>query len=467
MRQFVFFGILICVAAALVVRSEVRPAPRPADHFIDQSVTITGRISTDPDVRESQIRLVVQTTTINSENIHTKVLVSTSPYQNYRFGDTVVVSGRLRQPENFITDAGREFNYVQYLSKDGIYYQMSFADIQIKDQRNKCGRVRREGLAGVVRSESAACYAGLKSVMYKLRKRFVTKIDQLYHQPEGGLLAGVLFGEQSGLGIDLQDNFRRTGVIHIVVLSGFNVTIVAIFIVWLLSRLMHPRTALVFGIIGIILFVILVGAGPTIVRAGIMAILAIIARLTGRDADAGRSLLIAGLMMVIENPSILIHDISFQLSFLATMGIIYVAPVLERHLPFIPEALTLRETVVSTLAAQIFVTPFLLYTIGELSIVSPLVNVLVVPLVPISMLLGFVSALLGLMWVPLGSVVMILTYTILHIQIKIVEWFGALKFASITVPEFPFWMVLVVYVLLCLTFVFANSDDHDRINLNF
>jgi competence protein ComEC len=288
----------------------------------------------------------------------------------------------------------------------------------------------------------------IKRWMLNLKNIFVERIDQFFSQPEGALLAGVLFGEQAGLGPDLQNKFRRTGIIHIVVLSGFNVTIVAIFIVWVLSRFLSPRIALLFGIVGIILFAILVGAGATIIRASAMAILAIIARLYGREYEVMRGLFLAAFLMVLQNPKILLWDISFQLSFLATLSLVSFSPLLEKYFHFVPESFTLRETFVSTFAAQVFVLPLLLYSIGEFSIVSPIVNILVVPWVSITMLLGFISALLGLIWSGFGMLFMVPTFIILWLQIKIVDFFGSLSFASVIVPQFPLWLLGVTYILL-------------------
>lgn len=449
---FLLFNVLGVWHMSVNVGSEIAPA----DHLVGQTVTVRGAIVDDPDERENYTRLTIRTEKINDQDIDTYIIVSTSPYTSFKYRDRVEVTGKLRVPENFETDTGRIFDYVHYLWKDSVQYQMSFVEIK-KIERQHMLRTHSAPSHTLPLSFVRTYASALKGYMLDLKNIFVRKIDQLYPQPEGALLAGVLFGEQAGLGTKLQDDFRETGVIHIVVLSGFNVTVVAVFIVWLLAQVMPNRIALFFGILSIILFVILVGAGATIVRAGAMAILAIIARLLGREAEVGRALILAAVIMVVHNPRILFFDISFQLSFLATMGVIYVAPPFERLLRFVPEALTLRETIVGTLSAQVFVSPLLLYAIGEFSIVSPLVNILIVPLVPLSMLLGFISALAAMVWAPLGTLFMLPTYVILNLQIRIVEFFGALPSASVLVPQFPVWMVVVSYALLLFAFVFRKS----------
>lgn len=452
-------ALIICIACSVFLGSFLGGVARAhhaltrhidpvIESFIDTKVTVVGRIAEDPDERQTHTRLIVEIETLQGRALSRaeKVLVSTRPYTAFVFGEQVEVSGKLTRPENFETETGRVFDYVNYLGKDEIFYQISFAEVAL-----------------LPTSPTRHLWRSLKKLLLDLKNTLVGKIDELFEQPEGALLAGVLFGEQAGLGRELQDDFRATGVIHIVVLSGFNVTVIAVFIAWFLGRIFRPRVALVFSILGIICFVILVGAGATIVRAGIMAVLAVLARLLGRENDVTRALLLAGFVMVLHNPKILVYDISFQLSFLATLGIIYVVPQLERVFGWLSNIFTLRETVVSTLAAQVFVMPLILYAIGEFSSVAPLVNVLVVPLVPASMLLGFLASLFGLLWEPLGMVFMIPTYLILHVQIKMVEWFGDLSFASVMVPQFPVWIVFALYVVLGLAFIGKKNklDEKD------
>lgn len=401
--------------------------------FVEQNISFKGMIVEDPDERQFNTRLIVHVFEITEEDQtfavyeKTKILVTVDSHYVFRYGDTLSVSGTLKVPENFETDTGRTFDYASYLGKSGIYYRISYGD------------VHRESVGGGNM---------VKRAMLDLKNIFVRQINKFFPQPEGALLGGVLFGEQSGMGDTLQDYFRKTGIVHIVVLSGFNVTIVAVFIIWILGKFLRPRIALLFGIIGIILFALLVGAGATVLRASAMAILAIIARLTGREYEVVRGLFTAAFFMVLMNPKILLFDISFQLSFLATLSLIIFSPLFEKYFRHIPEAFTLRETFTSTFAAQVLVLPLLLYSIGEFSIVSPIVNILVVPWVSFTMLLGFFASLFSLIWSGFGMLFMIPTYLVLHMQIKIVEFFGSLPFASLIIPQFPVWVMVSVYVVL-------------------
>lgn len=398
---------------------------------IDRQSTIQGVVMQDPDMRNASKKIVIKARQINKKNIkgNIKILVSTDRHENIQYGDMVLIKGRLDNPSNFTTDTNREFDYRNYLAKDDIFYQVFRPDIQV--------------LGYGYGSKITTWMLSLKHVL-------VRSLNKSFPQPEGALLAGELFGEKSALGGDLQDAFRRTGVIHIVVLSGFNITIVALFMIWLLTRFLHPRVALFFGIASIVLFAVLVGGGSTVIRASVMAILVIIARLIGREYDVTRGLFLAAFFMVIINPKILAFDISFQLSFLATLSLIYLSPVIEKKLQWVTGTFQLREIIIQTLAAQVFVLPLLIYSIGEFSIVSVLVNILVVPLVPMSMLFGFLTSVVGLIIPPLAHAVMIPGYFLLKAQLMIVNFFNSFSFAAITIPPIPWWLVFGLYTLIGL-----------------
>jgi competence protein ComEC len=141
-------------------------------------------------------------------------------------------------------------------------------------------------------------------------------------------LAGILIGAKENLSEKMLEDFRKTGVIHIVVLSGFNLSILAEFIIILLS-VFGRKISAIFGSISIILFAIMTGASATIVRASLMALLIILAKSFGRQTEALKLLFVAGFLMLVNNPMLLLYDPSFQLSFLATLGLIILAPKIQ------------------------------------------------------------------------------------------------------------------------------------------
>jgi competence protein ComEC len=314
---------------------------------------------------------------------------------------------------------------VSYLAKDGIHYEMFMPRIEIL----------AHGEGNVI-----------KEKLFAFKHAFIGNINTHIPQPHAALLAGLVVGAKQSLGKKLLDDFRTVGVIHIVVLSGYNITIIARFIEWIFSALSRNRR-LILAAGAIILFAIMVGASATVVRATIMAFIALLAQGTGRMYMATRALLIAGVIMLLHNPHILVFDLSFQLSFLATVGLIYFSPLIASKVRWITEKAGLREIVVATLATQLFVLPFILYKTGLFSLVSLPVNVLILAAIPLTMLFGFLAGVFGFVWGILALPFAWVAYALLAYELVVVEWFARLPFAAITLASFPAWVAALWYAV--------------------
>lgn len=403
------------------------------DGRIENMVSVRGIVSDEPDLRSDHTNLTVDITEIDTAEekhpVKTRALVITDRYPSWKYGDEVSISGKLMVPKNFENeDTGRPFDYVSYLAKDGIFYQFIRPDILRVGER-KGNVIKRELLL--------------------LKHAFLDRVSRVIPESESSLLGGLLVGAKQSLGKDLLDDFRIAGVIHIVVLSGYNLTIVAEAIMRFFS--FAPRMAgLMLGGGSIVLFSIMTGAGATVVRASIMALLALLARATGRVYEITLTLLFAGFVMLLYNPKILIFDPSFQLSFLATLGIIHGAPLLEKHLKFITKTFGLRGIVSATLATQIFVLPLLLYMMGKFSIVSLPVNLLILPFIPLTMLFGFLAGTAGFISTILSFPFAFIAHLFLWYELKVVEVAAAVPFASIGVFIFPAWLMITVYAVFAI-----------------
>lgn len=419
-RIFVYSACgLFCIGLGALYLSfvDARQPKDVFDDFLETEVSFEGVIVHEPDRRENS-----QMITVSFDEV--KVLVSTELYPEFSYGDKVFVEGTLTKPKNFITDAGKEFDYIQYLGKDGIFYTVSFADVSLI---------------------SAGHGNSVKMFLYTVKKKFLGILGRLFESPQSSLLSGLLLGTKQSLGDELEESFIRTGLIHIVVLSGYNVTIIAEAIMRMLGFLPLVASVTV-GSFSIALFAIMTGAGATIVRASIMAILALIARATGNAFSITRALMLAALLMVLQNPYILYFDISFQLSFLATLGLIYVSPRMEKYLKWIPDRYGIRSIASATLATQIFVLPFLLYTMGTLSLIAPLTNILVLPLIPGTMLFGFLAGVVGFISQVFAVPFVFVAHILLSVEIGIVQFFSRLSFASVSIRHIPLILVFVLYL---------------------
>ncbi len=396
------------------------PAPGIFESEVGQKGTFSGKIIDEPEIKENNQKLIVETQR-NAEK--TVVLLSASLDQDFRYGDEISFEGALEKPENFLTDQGKEFDYVNYLKKDGIFYVMNYPKIEIISHGNG---------------------NPVKNMLFYAKEKFLNKMGLAIGEPESLLMGGLILGERSSFNESLRQSFVNTGTIHIVALSGYNVTIVAEWIMKFFSAL--PRNiGIGAGIFSILLFVLMTGGSSTAVRAGIMASLALFARLIGRNYDVARALILAGVVMVLINPFVLVFDVSFQLSFIATVAVIFFAPKIEKYFLWITPRLGLRDIVSVTCAAYIFVMPFILYKMGNLSLVALPANILILPFIPLTMILGFLTGFAGIIWyifaVPLGY----LSYFFLHYELTVISFFSNIPFAALSMPDFPFIFVALTY----------------------
>ncbi len=399
------------------------------DVYENNFVEARGVIIGEPDPREVTQRLIVRLHEIKTKEetvtLQEKVLVLAPLYPFFSYGDEIALSGKLSRPQNFETESGRLFDYQSYLAKDGIYFVVSKPKITLL---------------------SSGQGNSIKHFLFGVKRAFTNSISRTLPEPESSLLAGLLIGAKRSLPADLLEDFRRVGLIHIVVLSGYNLTIVGLFFMKIFDRL-GRRARLVCGGISIALFALMVGFSATVVRAAVMSLLSILSKLTYRRYDVSRALAITGFLMLLHNPMILAFDPSFQLSFLATIGLVYVSPIVEQWVLKKVRG-RFREIVVETLATQIFVTPYLLYLTGNFSAVALLSNLLVLPAVSLTMFFGFLAGTFGIIHTVLAFPFVALSFLLLHYILSVTTILSRLPFSSVSLGTFSWWFVMIMYAVI-------------------
>ncbi|MBI4117934.1 MAG: ComEC family competence protein [Parcubacteria group bacterium] len=414
-RRIVFHAALVTGVALFAVGfgmlrydvTDMRQGNPALDQKTETHVVLQGVTIDEPDIRETHTKLLFKT----PEGV--KILLTAEHYPEFRYGDELVVRGTLQKPKNVVRDEeepGRPFDYVAYLAKDNIHYQVFYPSIElVAHERGN----------------------PIKGFLFSLKHKMIENTARLLPEPHNSLLAGINFGVKQSLGEDLLGAFRETGIIHIVVLSGYNITIVAENVARGF-QLLAPRF---FGIgaagATIIAFAVMTGAGATVVRACVMALLILLARATGRAYEITIALFVAGLGMLLWNPRTLMFDPSFQLSFLATLGLIQLAPRIEKYFGWMPTKLGLREAAIATISTQLFVLPLLIYMMGQVSLIAPVTNILVLPTIPYTMLFGFLAAALGFVSDAVAWPFALVSYILLDYELWIVKLFAELPFASI------------------------------------
>ncbi|MDO8548306.1 MAG: ComEC/Rec2 family competence protein [bacterium] len=441
-KKFFIAAIFLCATVFGIARTDFyfkNQASNGLSFYAGKQATVLGTVTNDPERRETSLHVHIFVQEISGEllpaNRRGTVLAILNREEKVSYGDTIEVSGSLAVPQAFETDTGHIFDYTGYLQVQGVSVLMQRAQL----------------ISGKKGSLS------LQGSLFTLKHAFEQSVEKLFPEPDNALLEGILLGERRGMPKDLNDAFVASGLVHVVVLSGYNISIVAVGVFELL-RFLGLRGSFSVGGVVMILFALMTGAGATTMRALLMALIALLARYLGRSTLALRSLAVAGTAMALWNPFGLLHDPSFILSMLATFGLITLSPWVEVHLPnFLLRFPTIRGIIGSTVAVQIFVLPALLYFTGILSFLAVPANALALPVVPFAMLGGFIAGLLGLLHPTLAFAPTIFTDILLKWMILVAQTTQSVPLATMIIPAFSAWVVVIIYMPLTFFAISKHS----------
>ncbi len=281
-----------------------------------------------------------------------------------------------------------------------------------------------------------------------IKQKFVKSLHQLFYSPASGLLAGIMIGDTSTLDNNLLEIFRMVGLIHIVVLSGYNITLVANFFIRVFAPLGYYRR-LVAAIIALVFFIAIVGISQTALRAGIMALCAFASRYYIRPYIVLRGIVIALLIMGLISPYALLFDLSLQLSFLATIGIVYMFPIMQEKFPRISDNF-FGEILIQTIAVNILTLPIIVYQMGYFSLISFPINVAVLGIISLLTVSGFAAVFIGMIFFPLGQIIALPIQFITDSIIYISDWAAKHDPFQFHFQVFSVYWMIVIYIVIFL-----------------
>ncbi len=441
---------LVCAAAIVAFGAGVlrmEGAILPGDPFFDthlgQKVSIEGTVSGEPDKRATQVRVP-----ISLANSRATVLAIFPAYTEIYYGEHVRANGTVNLPKSFDAGAGRQFNYPGYLAAQGIGYELDRATLV-------------EGSSTLLTVNSGFEGNPLTAFSYRIKELFVSGLERALPEPQSGLAGGITVGDKRAMGKDLSEEFRTVSLVHIIVLSGYNIMIVISALFQFLSW--APRY-LRFGAGGFValFFVVMTGFASASLRAALMALISITGTLTGRIYRADRALALVSTVMLAWNPYLLVFDPGFQLSFLACAGLLIFSPIFSEWFARVPKTFTLQETLVSTSGAQLAVLPLLLYESGNLSLVSIPANLLVLAAVPSAMLFSAIAAVAGLVIEPLAPLIGLPALALLSYILGVAHVLSSIPFAAVLVPAFNAWLLVPIYVALFGYGLYWNSTHNEK-----
>ncbi|MEG3931380.1 MULTISPECIES: ComEC/Rec2 family competence protein [unclassified Microcoleus] len=362
--------------------------------------------------------------------------------------NTIAVVGSLYKPQPPSNPGA--FDFQKYLAREGAFVGLKGRQIDWR-RENAIADVNR------VNSQAAAFWesSGMQpSKIQAMRQRIVrSQLSQL-NVPEGPLISAIALGKQAvDLPYNIRDSFVQAGVAHAIAASGTQVSMV-LALVLALTRRFSKQLQFSFGVGALFFLVGLTGFEASVCRAALMGLGTLFALVLNRQVKPLGLLLIAATILLLVNP-LWIWDLGFQLSFLATLGLIVTTPPLMAKLEWMPPAIA--SIVVVPIAASIWVLPLLLYVFSVVSPYSILVNIIAAPLLWILSIGGMVSALAGLIFPPAGSILaQLLDYPAKGL-IAIAQYFSQLPGNSVAVGQVSVFQLIALYSLICWVWIGGSS----------
>lgn len=399
-------------------------------------LTLEGVVSAEPDRRDDRVllRLEAESVTRAGQTQATggAALVYAPPTTSASYGDRVRATGVLITPAEADT-----FSYADYLARGGVFSIMQDTSVEV--------------LSG---GHGSPFYTALLDV----KERASTLIAHSLPEPAAGLLGGILLGDESGIAPEVRDAFNAAGAAHVIAISGFNMALLSGVVMGLLTRFGIRRWRAAFIGIGVIVsYTLLVGASAAVVRAAMMSSLLVIGAIIKRKTYVPASLALVALLLSLQNPTV-IWDISFQLSFFATLGLaLYAAPLSRRFDALLARLFPRRtarmvgdflaEPLIVSLAAQITTLPLIVLYFGRLSPVALLVNLLIIPVQGHLLIVGLLAVLVAFAIPAAAQVLFWLDLLPLTWTLGVVRLVGGLPFADAEFHADPRLIVLFYLIV--------------------
>jgi competence protein ComEC len=393
------------------------------DNINQNSAELTGKVITEPIQKDEKQQFILEVFELNGQEIKKeKTFVYSSKAYKIEYGDIVCVSGKLNIPEKPIFPY--IFDYNLYLQRENVYtifYQQSFE--LIKKSPNK-----------------------IKQISLKIKNDVENKIDKFFKEPVSSVLKSMITGNKAVLDKDIKEDFINTGLIHILVISGLHIGFCAAIFMFVFKLLgFKLNYVYLLTIPTLFFYVILTGSNPPAIRAAIMVTCLLVSLVLNREPLIYNALALAALIILIFNPQSL-FTASFQLSFFATFGILYLYPkfivcfgkIKNKYVRYI------WDVVCVTLSAQIALIPLLIFYFGKLSLISFILNLIIVPIIPLIICLFFTFYILTFVSYYISVAISVILTILLKLILYIINYSANFDY-SIAFFAVPSVIMIVFY----------------------
>jgi len=413
--KFAFLFILFLFFLLGVFRYELS---RPKKIIFDEQKTISfkGLIIEEPETKNNYQNLIVKT-----EDDGIKALLKSNIYPKYFYGQKIKIKCAPK-PVDYTAKYGR------YLACSKIKFICYYPNIEL--------------LSGGIKK-------GFKKNILSFKRRGKEIIEKSLPAPEAQILSAMLLGYKKNISPQWREKFSQAGISHIIAISGMHLAIISFILTYFLIRVgFWRKQAFYITVLLLWIFIIIIGAPASAMRAGIMISVVLWAGYLGRINNMFNILLLTASFLLLINPLLLFGDVGFQLSFLAISGIMYLAPVLSFWLRKIPDFLGIKKILIATLAAQIATLPLSVYYFGNIPILALPVNLLIIPILPVVLCLGIAIIGSGFIWMGVAKFFGWVVWPFLNSLLKIVDIFLFLPFSYFHMERIDFIPVFWCYVLI-------------------
>lgn len=414
-------------------------------HFAKQEVRVKGTLTEEPrrtlDARgQERVRYTVEAQKVRTGGMEQKAggglyVYAAAPKDGAlpQIGDTVTARGKIRTPHGYLNPG--QIDTELLLRADGITASLA------------------AGKAGATfeQNTNPTAYQRLQRVLSQVRQHYRDRMGEVMPKEDAAVLFAMLFGGYDGIKPEVVEDFTTTGIVHILSVSGSHISLLAAATAWLALLLHLPRKATgALAVLFIALYAMLAGCVPPVLRAAIMGSLAFLAAVLGRERDVRRLLLLSGLMMLLVSPLLLFH-ISFELSFAATAGLLYLAPAWGKGMVRrgIPRALAGSLSI--TLAAQMATLPLLAWYFHQVSLSSLLANLFVVPILEGIIVVCLAAGLIAFVLPFFGKGIFLLSSLAFGLAEELTHLFAQMPGSQVWVPVLPLPLCAVFYAVLALS----------------
>jgi competence protein ComEC len=430
------------------------PTSLPQDNIVAEDnsqplVEISGSISAPPEIRGNNSHIELTVSKINNRPVTGRVLLFTPRYPGYKYGDVIQVKGRLVPPPQL-----DEFDYQAHLAREGIYATLFYPDIRLL--------------------ESPTGFSALGWI-YETRQRLSDSLAAALPEPQAGLAQGILLGIRTTISPDLQNELSVTGTAHLIAISGINLSIIAGIIVALGIRLFGRRHYYYIWLSLVIVwfYSLLTGLQAPVIRSAIMASVFLLAEVLGRQKWALPCLALSAAVMVGLNPQVM-WSVSFQLSFLAMVGLIFITPFFQDLAAnFVTNrweedswvaklVLPVTDSFSVSLGAVIAIWPVVAYNFGVVSLVGPLTTFLIAPALTPIIILCALTALTGLFSPPAAQVIGWSGWLLLSYMLVLIKAFAVMPLIAIQTGNIHLNWVRLYYALLTMGLVIQSNFQRIR-----